>query len=142
MHPEEELKVQTSELLAKTFAVAFTAGTSYLKVLYKYCPTTPEEREDASDCSIGPYTPAGVLQLTKLSDIQRDTEQTEAPMDVFSDVSAYPKCFPVTVNNAAPVEGELCWQNAVIFKRRSSENTRVEAFVTTEAKDTEMPDRT
>ena len=59
------------------------------------------------DIGIKLRNPAGVLQLTKLSDIQRDAWQQEPLMEVLTDVKCAPKLAPVTITTVAPVDGTL-----------------------------------
>jgi hypothetical protein len=73
------------------------------------------------------------LQLTKLSDDHDDDKQQDSPIDNFNEIMSDPKLFPLTVSNAAPVEGTLYLANAVILKDCSSNPTRIETFLTMEA---------
>ena len=59
------------------------------------------------DIAINLSKPTGDLQLTKLSDIQRVSEQQEPPMEVLTDVKCAPKLAPFTTTTVAPVDGTL-----------------------------------
>jgi hypothetical protein len=59
------------------------------------------------DIGIKLRNPDGVLQLTKLSDIQRDAWQQEPLMEVMIDVKCAPKSAPATITTVAPVDGTL-----------------------------------
>ena len=68
------------------------------------------------DIDIKLRNPAGVLQLTKLPDIQRDAWQQEPLMEVLTDVKCAPKPAPVAITTVAPVVGTLLFEHEEILE--------------------------
>jgi hypothetical protein len=83
--------------------------------------------------------PAGVLQRKKLSDVQRDAMQLEAPVFMFNDVEINPKCFPATTTNAEPVVGMLILADEVILIICCSGKIKPETLLAMEAREMTTP---
>jgi hypothetical protein len=131
------LKKHTTEFSAKQFAEPFTNGMLYpreipLLLFMTAADVATSNTDDAT------RKPADDLQLTKLSDTQRDIWQEVPPIDVFIEVAWVPNCAPDTKTLVALVDGMLASIIELILGGWRSATTP-EVLVTTAANETTTP---